>query len=80
MTMFYENETAKKEMNELGLFKFFRSHNIIRVRAGKVYFNPFYLSNKNKAGKSCGFGTATLSRTRLALNFVELREKLSKVQ
>jgi len=76
MTMFYENETAKKEMNELGLFEYFKSHNVIRIEKGKVFFNPFYLSKKDKNGKACGFGTATLSKTRLALNFSELRGKL----
>lgn len=82
MTMFYENENAKKEMNDLGLFEFFKSHNVIRVEKDKVFFNPFYLSVKDKNGKSGGFGTAPLSKTRLALNFVELREKLfpSEVQ
>ena len=76
MTAYYENKNAKKEMNELGLFEFFKSHNVIRIEKGTVFFNPFYLSKKDENGKSAGYGTATLSITRLALNFPELREKL----
>lgn len=76
MTMFYENENAKEEMNTLGLFDFFKSHNIIRIENGKVFFNPFYLSTKDKNEKDCGYGSCTLSRTRLVVNFPELREKL----
>lgn len=76
MTTFYENETAKKQMNDLGLFDFFKSKNIITTKGSHVYFDPFYLSTKDANEKTCGYGACTLSLTRLALNFPELREKL----
>lgn len=70
---FYENETARKQMNELGLFNFFKSHKVITTFAGKVYFNPFYLSSMDENGKKSGFGNCTLSISRLKLNFPLLK-------
>lgn len=33
---FYENETAKKQLNELGLFD--KARKFMRIKGGKVFF------------------------------------------
>ena len=60
----------KKQMNDLGLFNFFKSKSVIKIMNSEVYFNPFFLEAKG------GFGCSNLSLTRLIVNFPELRPQL----
>lgn len=73
---FYENETAKKQMNDLNLFDFFKSKNIIRIKDNHIYFDPFFLSSIDENGNSCGYGNCTLSFSKLRLNYPEINEIL----
>lgn len=68
-TALYQNDNAKKQMNDLGLFEFFKSKNVIRIMNGEVYFNPFFLEAKG------GFCYSNLSLTRLIVNFPELKSQ-----
>lgn len=77
ITFFYENPNAKTQMNELGLFDFFKNHKVIKIEKSKVFFNSFYLSGMNN-GKTAGRSSSDLSFERLAVNFPELRAILNK--
>ena len=58
MREFYENEVAKKQLNDLGLFDKARPY--MNIKGSKVYFDKRILSGHDENGKSAGFGVCTI--------------------
>lgn len=68
---FYENETAKKQLNELGLFD--KARKFMRIKGEKVFFDSRILSNVDLEGKKAGFGTAKIKE----IVILELQGKIN---
>ena len=55
---YYENKTAQKQLNDLGLFE--KARKYMNIKGSKVYFDSRILSNVDLDGKVAGFGTAKI--------------------
>ena len=58
MGAFYENETAKRQLNKLGLFD--KARKYMNIKGSKVYFDERILSGHDAEGNSAGLGVCTV--------------------
>lgn len=58
MRAFYQNEVAKKQLNDLGLFD--KARQYMNIKGSKVYFDERILSGVDENGKPAGYGVCTI--------------------
>lgn len=58
MRFYYENETAKKQLNDLGLFD--KARKYMKIQGSKVYFDSRILSGHDHTGKAAGLCYCTI--------------------
>lgn len=58
MRFYYENETAKKQLNDLGLFD--KARKYMEIQGSKVYFDSRILSGHDHTGKAAGLCYCTI--------------------
>jgi len=71
MRCYYENEVAKKQLNNLGLFD--KARKYMNIKGSRVFFDSRILSGHDENGKTAGYGFCTIKEIVIA----ELQGKIS---
>lgn len=64
MRAFYENEIAKKQLNDLGLFD--KARQYMKIKGAKVFISSDILSGCDEKGNPAGLGFCTVKTTVIA--------------